>query len=306
MTDLDHHAARLASIRITVFGLWIATALQTSVAYFADLPREIFSPIGFLAWLPSGFWDLMLQPGPLAGLKAAILIGCGLCIAGIRPFALVALPLALLLLLFDGIAKSFSGFTNHAQVGILYAAIILALSPSADRLSLAGKKKRLEAAGGYEVAVLGIAALVYSSYMFIALRRLTTGGLEIFTGDAILTYIAARSHQYSEYGFELGLAVLQYPVLATAAKVGFVGITILEVLAPVCIISRRFAILWVAALIPFHLSTFLLMNILFLENAVLLVALTLAIHGRIDDRKMSRHRSYVGGSAVREQEVASV
>lgn len=46
-------------------------------------------------------------------------------------------------------------------------------------------------------------------------------------------------------------------------RIGFPLVTLLELLTPLCVFSRRFRWCWLAVMVPFHLGTGLLMGIWF-------------------------------------------
>lgn len=278
MTWSDNWALRLGFGRILVFGIWMVSVVTTPVTLYSELPREIFHPPGALMLFPDAFWDLFLSPAVLLGFQGILVMGCAACAAGVRPFRPIALGTVVLLILFDGLMKGWGGFINHAQMGILYGAILLSMFPSSDQLSVYKKIYKKESSYVYHAGILSTAGLFTFAYAFIGTRRIVVGGLEIFTGDAILTHFAVQSLNYSSSGIELGLLVTQHAWLAVTAKVGFAVITVLEVLAPLCLLSRRFTVVWLSVMIPFHFSTLPAMNIFFWENVLLLLFFLPAVH----------------------------
>jgi hypothetical protein len=274
----ERWAVRLGAARILVFGIWTVSVLTAPVGLYAELPREMFNPPGPLMLLPDGFWDVFLASAPLLAFQTLLVVGCLLCAAGVRPFTPIAVATALLLLLFDGVMKSIAGYTNHAQVSVLLAAIILAAFPAGDRCSVTGSRQAIRASEIHRAALLTIACLITLTYAFIGTRRIIAGGMDVFTGDAILTHFAVQSLNCSAYGFELGLLVFQHLWLGLVAKVGFAAVTLFEILAPLCLLSRRFTMLWLGVMVPFHAGTLLMMNILFWENMLLLLFFLPGVH----------------------------
>ncbi len=295
-------ATLLAVGRITVFGIWFIDVLTTPLGLYAELPLELFSAPGVLRLLPEGFFQALLaSPALLNGLKAALLLGCLLLVLGVRPFRPVAVPVTALLLLYDGLAKGFGGFINHAQMGILFGALILCLFPAADAISVLCRRRTGAAAPAvYAGGVLAVAAFLTTAYAFIGTHRVVSGGFAIFTGDAITTYMAVQSMQYSAYGFEYGLLPLLYPWLAGTVKVGFAVTTIFEILSPLCLVSRWFRRVWMAVIIPFHVSTLLTMNIFFWENLVLIVAFVAPLGFLVGDPDASGAQARLQGARVPE------
>lgn len=267
-------------LRITVFGLWCVLILQSPpLALAAAVPPELFQPKGILTLLPGGFWDLMLRPAALTGFTIA-LVGVTLAaVLGVGPFALIG-PLAFAgVLLFDGIQKSFGGFINHAQMAPLYAALLVAVSPSADALRLGRRREAslgsaaLRPAAVYRFPLVGTALLLSIAYSLIGLHRVTTGGVQVFTGDALPTYLALRTFEYASYNFQLSPYLLAWEPAVFALKVGFAVTTLFEILSPLILLSRRFRLAWLAVIVPFHFLSLLTMNIFFWENLVLMAVL---------------------------------
>jgi hypothetical protein len=239
----------------------------------------MFTVWGVLRALPDGVLHALLaSPTALWALKGILLLGCLLLVLGVRPFRAVAVPTALLLVLFDGLTKAFSGFVNHAQVGILFGAILLCLFPAADAFSILGRRRGNAArAEVYAGGVIAVAAFILAAYAFIGTHRIVRGGLALFREDAILIYLALRSLNYNPTGFQFGLLPLGYPLLAPLFKAGYALTTVFEVFSPACLLSRRFRACWLAVIVPFHFTTLLTMNIFFWENLFLIAVFIVPI-----------------------------
>jgi hypothetical protein len=266
--------------RITVFGIWFYHVLNTPFDLIGQLPYDMFRARGLLGVLPDPFYQaLFASPGLLLGWKIALLIGCALLVLGVRPFPLFAVPVTLLLLLFDGVGKGFAAWVNHGQMGILFAAIVLCLFPAADALSVHGRKREGAARPAvYAGGVLAIAAFLSAAYAFIGTHRVVSGGSAIFTGDAILTYLAVQSLNYSAYGFQYGLLGLSSPLIGVLFKVGYAVTTLFEILSPFALVNTWFRRVWLVVIVPFHVTTLFTMNIFFWEN-ILLIAVFVAPAG---------------------------
>lgn len=266
MLHADGNARVTGFARVVVYGFWFAVVARTPVVPWADLPRMLFRAPGVLRWLPDAYWSLFLQAPVLAVFKVVLLTGCALVVAGVRPHTPVALATAGLLLLFDGTIQGFNWFLNHAQAAMLYAAIILAVFPAADGLSVLGPARRPARAALYAAPMLVVALVFCLAYAFIGTHRVAVGGAGIFTGDAIVTFLATTGAEPGRYG----LLPTLYPALRPLFRLGFTVVTGFEILAPLALVSRRFRWLWLAVIVPFHLSTYFLMNILFWENLLLI------------------------------------
>ena len=89
-----------------------------------------------LIWIGARYLPVLAGAG--RGRIYLLILLCGGAVAvqvGIGPYGLMG-PLAFAaVFLFDGIQKGQGGFINHAQFGILYGALLLALSPAGDALT---------------------------------------------------------------------------------------------------------------------------------------------------------------------------
>ena len=211
LVDLPASATALALARIAVYGVWLAVLLRDHLPTSALLPFEWFQPWGPLMLLPESALRLLLHP---AGLWSVHLVACGLSVAlmlGVRPFKTLACALVLVTIVSECLSKGFSGYANHAQFATLYAMVILAIFPCADALSVLGRPRHIQAAILYRAPMVVAPFVIALTYMVIGLRRITEGNLGIFLDETILTYVIARSHQYSGFGFEIGLLIPSSP-----------------------------------------------------------------------------------------------
>ena len=63
------------------------------------------------------------------------------------------------------------------------------------------------------------------------------------------------------------------PIFVTILETGYPIVTLLEILAPLCLVSLWFRRGFLLMMLPFHVMTFLVMGILFWENLALYVLL---------------------------------
>ncbi|MCC5876817.1 MAG: hypothetical protein JJU11_11410 [Candidatus Sumerlaeia bacterium] len=261
----------LGFLRICIYGLWFLIVLLCPMQQYAMLPLEMFSPWGAFRHIPSVFYEWLLQPGSLLLYKSVLLGLLAACMLGVRPFPAVAIPAALMLLLFDGLMKGFNGFINHAQFGLLYATFLLVLFPCcADRLSvIRSSRDRVRPYHEYAMGYLSVVLLLCIAYALVGGRRLAAGGLEVFTGDAIVVYLSVQSVHYSPYPFDFGLLAGKNTFFMMFFQFGFLVTTIFEFLSPLVLVWKWFRVLWLLVIIPFHLMTLFTMNIFFWENMVL-------------------------------------
>ncbi len=101
-----------------------------------------------------------------------------LLVAGVRFYVLLAFGFGFLVLLFDMLTKGFGEFFNHAQVGLLYGAWILAVFPqAADGLSVRRRKReKTPSSPRYAAPMVAMTLTLCLCYSIIGVRRLLVGG----------------------------------------------------------------------------------------------------------------------------------
>lgn len=284
----------LAVCRIVIFGLCLHRLWNADVLRLAQLPPDWHHQRGIMRWLPEEALLYLLQPEVLGCLYAAA-IALGVCaVLGLRFYHAAATGFCLLFFLFQAIGHGFSGFVGHSNMALMFSSWILAAFPAADAIA-AQQKSRTKDPVFYAAPLVFMSAAICLAYSLLGLRRFMHGGLEIFTGDTILTFFAVRSLMHSAHGYEYGLVFLSHPALIVAAKAGFLLITLFELLAPVCMVSKRFRLVWVGLMIPFHISTLFTMNIFFRANLILIILLLLPACRWLDDgsKPVERCRKWI-------------
>jgi len=167
-----------------------------------------------------------------------------------------------------GIHESF-GSILHSRLGTLYAAYVLAAFPSADGISICPRRTAASAAL-HRAPIIAIILVLCTVYSFVGLRRLTAGGIKIFLDDTIIYLTVLRSMQMrTAGGIAFGQLLLDYPLLAWMVRLGFPLVTLLELLAPLCLFNSSFRRFWLVIMVPFHFATGLFMGIWFIQNSIL-------------------------------------
>lgn len=259
----------LAVLRIAVFLIWFVILFDFDASAFSRLPPGLIDLHAFSGALRA----LASSPTLLAIVKVAALVGCGLCVLGVRPFAVVAGPTAVLVLVLDTAMKSIGSYTNHAQILVLLLALLLPFFPAADSLSVHRRPPPDRSPWLYRVPLMVAATIIVASYTFIGARRLFTGGITIYLDDSIVRWVVARTLEEGAHDVSFGLRILDYPWLAVPLALGMVVTTAVEILSPLALVKPRFRWVWLAVIVGFHLSTLFLMNIFFWENLILLAVL---------------------------------
>ena len=189
---------------------------------------------------------------------------------GLPCYRRVAIVTCVLLVLFDGMEKSL-GHINHSKFVMLYAAFVLAAFPSADAVSLSWRRSGPSPPILYAAPVIVISLLIIVPYSMLGAFRLGRSGPDFFFGDAIKHWFLKRSLEANATGFRFGIVVVESALLLALAKVGFAITSLLELLSPLCLVSRWFRWLWIPVMIGFHFTSLVTMNIFFWQNALLIL-----------------------------------
>src|SRR5688572_19226666 len=143
----------LGLMRAWVFGVWAALMALEPLHTIAELPRCAFFAAGILRAIPG--LEALLAPGPLTALRIAIVIACALAALGVKGRAFGAAAAALLVVE-QGLLRGF-GHVNHAELPLLWAAILLPLFPCSD--AFAAKPDRARGSA-YAAGAVTIAAML--------------------------------------------------------------------------------------------------------------------------------------------------
>jgi hypothetical protein len=260
----------LGVVRISVFGLWLANVWLVHLEDLADLPRELLSRYGVLWLIPPPVWDSMWTLPFLSALKSVLLVCLCWLILGLPRYQAVAIGTCVLLTLFDGMEKSL-GHINHSKFVLLYSAWVLAAFPSADAVALSRRRGAPAPPVMYAAPLIAMALLIVVPYSMIGAFRIGRSGPGIFFGDAIKHWFLKRCYEANSTGFRFGIVMAENAALLALTKVGFSIIGVLELLSPLCLVSRAFRWLWIPAMIGFHFLSLVTMNIFFWQNSVLIL-----------------------------------
>ncbi|HET6616736.1 MAG TPA: hypothetical protein VFH69_02885 [Gemmatimonadota bacterium] len=271
-------ARHLALLRMWVFGMWLGDLLKDPVSDLATVPLAYYQPVGVMRWFPPSFWEAALSPPQLQvwwGALAVLLLLSG---AGVPFYRGVALAACVLLTFYQGVVFGFATVT-HGPIAALYIAWLLALFPSADALSLRRSSRSSSSDHIYQAAILTATILLLSTYMLTGVRRVIEGGTEIFLDGSILRFIARNSVSPAQLSQRMGLTVLEIPGMPIVMQIGFVLVTFFEITSLLCLASKWFRRAWLAVMIPFHVLSWPLLQLLFLHNILLIAVLLVDLEG---------------------------
>lgn len=271
-------ARHLALLRVWVFGMWIGDLLKDPASDLARIPLAYYQPVGVLRALPPRFWEAALSEPLLQIWWGALAVLLLLSAAGVPFYRGVALATCVLLTFYQGVIFGFTSVT-HGPIAALYIAWILALFPSADAWSLRRKPKPWSSDRVYQAAMLTATVVFLATYMMTGVRRVVDGGIDIFLDDSILRFLARNSVSPDHLSQGLGLRVLEYPGAGTILEVGFVLVTVFEILSLLCLSSTWFRRAWLAVMLPFHVLSWPLLQLLFAHNLLLICVLLVDLDG---------------------------
>ena len=270
--DLVHRnasARSLGLVRAWVFGIWAIALAFDPLSDLAMLPASSFSSSGLLRLVPDSAWHALLTAGALASVKWITIAFCFAAALGLkaRPAAVLA---SIGLVLIQGLVRGF-GHVNHGELALLYAAILLPLFPCADAFALRPETPRAENAPRYGIALAVLTAMLAFTYAFTGMNRVADGGFEIFSNGSLLRWVLEDSFLDPRPWSATVRAWAISPALKTFLAFALAPITLLEIAAPLALVSPRFRRFFVVAMLGFHAGVYVLMNILFWQNVLLFV-----------------------------------
>ena len=272
----EHASARtLALARVWTFTLCLVDVAQDSLRDLVGLPLDYLTPVGPLALLPRAWLAVLYAPAALAILKAALCVLLALSIIGAPGFRGIAIVACALLTVYYALLRSF-GYVNHAELAMLYVAYVLAVAPSADAWAL----RRRSGAVRPEVyaASMALASLLFClTYVLVAAHRTTMGGPPLFREASVTRILLGPALKPGVFGISYGPELLATPLGRNAMAAGFLYVTVLELLAPVCLFAPRFRRLWLVSMAGFHVATLVLMQVFFAHNLALMPLLLLDV-----------------------------
>lgn len=259
----------LGVLRAAVHGAFLAGVLTTSFANLGALPVTLLRPTGAMQLLPWGFYDALLTPAGMLGLKVSMTAALLLGALGLWAPLTTKLSAALVLF-YEGLLRSFGHF-NHDEMVAVYALVVLAFTPCADAFAV-GRKRGEERPGGwvYGYPVLLIQLLAAWMYFSSALVKLRVAGLGYFGPDNLPALAVFHSlDNLHDTQYRLAFELVGYREYTPP----FVVLVVLwELLFPLAVFSRR-ARRWVLGFgLAFHVSTVFVMNLFFPYHLVMYLA----------------------------------
>lgn len=273
----------LGFVRAWVFGIWFVMIAADRPQRLAALPLEFFKPLGPLRLLPADAIPWLISEPGLTLFWLLLLATLFLALLGVRPYRPTAVAAVLLLTVHQCLARGFF-FTNHQELPLLFVSYLLALAPAAGGFTWPRQPEERSPSGSCAASLLAMALLFTISYSLISAHRLAMNGWDLFLADSLPHWAAQNSYRETWYGMGAVSAwVLERPLLVDGLKLGFPVVTVMELLAPLSLLDRRFCWAWIGTMASFHILSLFLLDIFFWEALLLMPVLLLDI-GRFTGR----------------------
>lgn len=259
-------AVRLALLRIAfgAFATWYLGTRLRPLSNVATLEPWQFSPVG-LAWF-------LARPLPSSVVLGAVVAALALAPAvalGFR-YRVVAPVFAVLLLWITSYRNSW-GMLYHTDNLLVFHALVLAVAPAADTLSLDAQRWRRQGRpvatesehGRYGWVIRALCVLTVTAYFVAGVAKLKLGGFAWAEGEQLRAQVAMDSLRKLMLGREvstIGVWMVRHPAL-------FVPLAVLtlfvELGAPFALAHRRLGLAWTLGAWGFHLGVLATMGITF-------------------------------------------
>ncbi len=259
---------RLAQLGI--FLLWIVKLLLDPLWRLAELPHDMFYPVGIIALLPAPA-SQWLTPGWLTALWITTLVV--LVLGLMRPwFFITATLAAILLTAYSSVIRGF-GPAVHTDISVLLAVYALAAFAWADWLQekFGGNAKARATWSSYPL--VAIIAMLCLSYCLVGLNRTVNGGAQVFTGDSMEVWAVDASLRGYYFNTGIGWHLPEWPAALFMLRAGLPVVTFFEITAPLCLASPRYRWVFIPFMLSFHLLSLVFMNILFFDDMLLYLLL---------------------------------
>lgn len=259
MTPLDPRPLAFFRIVVGVFGLAYLIYWWPSMASNTDLDRINFAPIGVATILNEPLAGWIVQGLLTGALVTGIAFTLGWCYRFTGPaFAL--------LLLWDFTYRNSWGQIFHTENLLILHVIVLAIVPAADALSLDARRQahatldRLNY--GWPLRLCALITVI--TYVIAGWAKIDISGLDWITSDALRNHVArdnVRKELLAGYYSSLGAWLVGHGWIFKPMAVATI---VVELFAPLALIGRRIALVWVAGAWLFHMAILTTMMIPFI------------------------------------------
>jgi len=250
-----------------VFVVWAVMVAVDPLHKLAALPVAAFEPHGPLRFLPVEMYEFVLAASTLTAVRVGA-VAC--CLAAVlRPGALWAkLGACVLLTAHQTIVRGFS-VMNHAEIVALQAVYVFTAFALVERFT-PGDRGQAASTQRVSYPLVTLTLLFALTYFFSGLNRFVEGLDWTWDGSA-LAYCVRESVSARRFSFNFTGPLLEHPESLWGSNLMFLLVTLAEVGAPLCLVSKLARRTVVPILLSFHILALVFMKIIFWPHALLLV-----------------------------------
>ncbi|TXK16248.1 hypothetical protein [Homoserinibacter sp. GY 40078] len=265
-------AQSLALARILVFGIWTVFVLVDPLHQLSRLPVELFHTYGVFRLLPDSLWVAMLTPTGLLGMKLVFLTVLAWAMIGFRGARVAGIAALVVGLVYLQLKKGFGGHWDHRELTLVYVHAIMLLTPAWDAFAAHRRPRPARRPGVYGASLVAMSFIVIVQYLFIGTARTFIGGPGVFMNGTLQQWVENRNLRPNPFGFDIGTWFLA-PFWSVPLDLLFLGGTVLEFVSVALLFLKPgwIKVLVAIGLVVFHASIFLMMNVAFPENMVLVL-----------------------------------
>ncbi len=260
--------------RLGIFALWMVKLMLDPLWRLAEMPRELFQPVGILGLLPATALDRLVTPGGLSALLILTLVVLALGLTD-KAFPVIATLAAILLTAYSSLIRSF-GPAVHTDIVLLLAVYALAGFAWADWIALkfrAGSTVTGHRSNPNSYPLVTIVAMLCLSYCLVGLNRTVAGGINVFTGDTMEAWAVDASLRGYYFNTNIGWHIPEWPTVVLMLRSGLPIITLFEITAPLCLAVPHYRWIFIPVMLSFHLLSLVFMNIFFFDDMFLYLLL---------------------------------
>lgn len=292
--DYSEESLKLATI--WVFLIWFVKVVKESIPTIAMLPYSVYEPLGMIRFVPTSLRPLLVTGPFLEGLRGLLVVSLLAVFAvmlsdirAIRRRAVgeprletslrsellrlsPAIAACLLVTLYEGVFRGYAGHISHEDTLLLYSSYFLAGFPIANLI--ARRSGRVDSSTNLNaIPVISILFTLCLIYVVVATYRVINGAPDVFTNDSLTFWTLRNSIDVLNPGVGLGFSLIDHPWIAFVLMAGFPLVTLLELMAPLILVSTPFRLFFLLVMIPFHIMSWMFMDVLFKETLALYLLL---------------------------------
>ena len=188
-------------VRNAVALTWLIIGIFVPLEAYSHFDESLFKGFGIGAVLlaDDSVRSILTSQTTLLLVRLGLVLTCAWTLATGRLQRQAGIALIVFAVFFDSVIKGIGGFANHAQTVPLLVLGVVMIVPQGKCLSLL-QLTRLQtsvpvdsrAQGGNRLALTLASLAVLLPYSFMGLERVVVGGSQMFVGDVLLRYLAAR------------------------------------------------------------------------------------------------------------------